>query len=93
MIEVKGFEPPQLPVSAKGFRDALDLAYQRTRNVADILVKDGEIHRSIVRISVAAPVEAETLPRLPTGEPMYNRVVIANLEATTTDFAEGSAPK
>jgi chemotaxis protein MotB len=89
MIEVKGFEPPAVPAGSP-FASVRDLAFARTVAVVDFLTKDGEIHPNIIRTSIAAPVEAQTLPRLPTGEPMYNRVVIANLESSSTDFYEAS---
>lgn len=86
LVDVRAFEPPVLPPSAVGFRDPLDLAYARAKAVADLLKTEGKIHPEIIRISIAAPVESETLPRLPNGEPMYNRVVVSNLEASPGDF-------
>lgn len=92
LIEVKGFEPPSLPVGTTQFPDTRSLAYARTMAVADLLINEGKIHRNIVRTSIAAPVEAESLPRAPTGEPLFNRVVIANMESSSTDFLESSLP-
>jgi chemotaxis protein MotB len=89
MIEVKGFEPPALPTGSK-FASVRDLAFARTTAVVDCLTKEGEIHPNIIRMSIAAPVEAQSLPRMPTGEPLYNRVVVANLESSSTDFYEAA---
>jgi chemotaxis protein MotB len=89
MIEVKGFEPPVVPAGSP-FKTVRDLAFARTAAVVDFLTTKGEIHPNIIRMSIAAPVEAQTLPRMPTGEPMYNRVVVANLESSSTDFYEAA---
>lgn len=94
IVEVKAFEPPTLPASGSPFSTSLELAFARSKAVSDVLIREGQIHKEILRQSVAAPIEAQTLPRTASGEPMFDRVVIANLEASTTDYlgAAGESP-
>lgn len=86
MIEVRGFEPPALPSNAVGFRDPMDLAYARARAVTEFLTTEGRIRADIVRVSIAALVESETLNPSANGERMFDRVVISSMESSPLDF-------
>lgn len=92
MIEVRGYENPgELPPTSR-FKDTIDLAYARARAVGEFLASECGIRRDLIRMSVAAPIESSTLPRLQSGEPMHDRVTISATEASRRDFDRSGLP-
>lgn len=92
LIDVRGYEPVgKLPPSSP-YADPFDLAYARTRAVVDFLAQQGQLHRELIRISIAAPIETVTLPNTSTGDPMHERVTITTVEATGAEFERAAAP-
>lgn len=86
MIEIRGFEPTGPIPAGSPFKSNFELAFARTKAVADFLVNEAGIRRQILRVCVAAPVEVAALPTSPTGEPMQEVVTIATAESSIRDF-------
>lgn len=80
LIEVRGFEPPELPPTERDTDSPSRLAYLRTRAVAERLAAEG-IRPETIRLAIAAPVESRALERLETGRRMVDRVVVSTLES------------
>lgn len=83
IVEVKGYEP--LGPSGRDDISPLDLAFQRARTVADFLASEG-VRRNVLRVTVAASVENNAVPKLDDGQPMLNRVEILTLETIVQNF-------
>ncbi|QDU59190.1 flagellar motor protein MotB [Planctomycetes bacterium Pan216] len=92
LIEVRGFLPPTGLSGGKGYQDALELTYKRTEAVVASLVRDGLLNREIVKVTLASPVEAATMPTLKSGEKMRERVDILTYDEASSDFGRGSIP-
>lgn len=82
VVEVRAYMPPGGVPEGSTFKTPAALAYARMKEVAGILEKDGTLPREIIRLTIAAPVEAITMPSANSGEPMRERVDIFALEDT-----------
>lgn len=92
LIEVRGYEPPAGLPPDSPFQSTTALAMARTQAVLEFLVAKGQVRRDRIRLALAAPVEAQTLPKLPTGEVFFERVDVLTMESSSRDFGRGAAP-
>jgi chemotaxis protein MotB len=90
MIEVRAYPPPGTLPTGCPYATPEELAFARARAVARFLATDGGLREELIRLAVAAPLEARTIPALSTGETAFDRVDITTMESIPRDFSRGA---
>lgn len=83
LIEVRAYRPTNANASLD---DLNALAIKRANVVADFLVRQGRLHRDIIRVSLAAPIEGSTLPSDEEDTGFHDRVDVTIFESSRNDF-------
>jgi flagellar motor protein MotB len=86
IIEVKAYRKQFEQDAHEESRQAVRIAMDRAFTVANVLSSEGKIREDLIRIEVAAPVEANRVSNSSAEESIPNRVDVMLLEASKVDY-------
>ena len=91
IVEVKAYRPN--PSSTLHARDPAEVAMERALAVEKYLIQQGGLHPEVIRLEVAAPLEAESLPLSAGDHHAKDRVDVLLLESSRREYGVDNKKK